>query len=228
MELTTPPLRAIRWRPSWRIIASRFPPVGLFDAIADPADFDALYELEAMTNPRLRQQLGRIDLIAPDQRIAGPGTTPIMAAFCHPNPDGSRFSLGNFGVYYAARDLPTALAETVHHRSRMLAATAEAPCTLEMRCYLADIGCKLHDIRAGWPTLHDPLSYVASQRIAVELRTAGSNGIVYDSVRRPGGHCVAMFRPDRIAPTRQGEHLYYHWDGSRIAHVVVAGDVIAL
>jgi len=95
-----------------------------------------------------------------------------------------------------------------------------------MRCYLADVHEMFHDIRGGWPELHDPDSYAASQRSAVELRDAGSDGILYDSVRHPGGRCIAVFYPDRIGPARQSAHLYYHWDGIGITHVVVAGEVI--
>lgn len=223
---SVPPIGRVDWRPSYRIVSSRFPPVGLFDAIADARDLEDLYELEGMTNPRLRDGLGKIQMVPPQRRVAGPGTTPIMAAFTHLNPEGSRFSPGAFGVYYAAQERRTAIGETVHHREQWLARTAEPPCALEMRCYLADIGGDFHDIRGGWRELHDPASYAASQRTAVELRDAGSDGIVYDSVRSPGGHCIGVFYPDRIAATRQGEHLYYHWDGRRITHVVVAGEVI--
>lgn len=222
----SPALSCVDWRPSYRIISSRFPPVGLFDAIADPRDLEALYELEGMTNPRLREGLGQIRLVPPERRVAGPGTTPIMAAFTHLNPEGSRFSPGSFGVYYAARERGTAIGETVYHREQLLARTSEPACTLEMRCYLANIAGDFHDLRGGWSELHDPQSYAASQRAGVELRAAGSDGIVYDSVRCAGGQCVAVFYPDLIAATRQGEHLYYHWDGVRISHVVVAGEVI--
>src|SRR5690606_22607554 len=97
----------IHWQPSWRIVPSRFPPVGLFDRIASPDDLDALFELEGMTNPRLRQELGELSLVPAERRISGPGTTPIMAAFTHPSPDGSRFSDGSWGVYYAARERET-------------------------------------------------------------------------------------------------------------------------
>ena len=38
---STPPLTAMVWRPSYRIVPSIFPPRGLFDAVADPADLDA-------------------------------------------------------------------------------------------------------------------------------------------------------------------------------------------
>lgn len=223
-----PPRSRIVWRPSYRIVASRFPPVGIFDAIADPADLDAVHELEGMTNPRLRQELGEIELVPAARRIAGPGTTPIMAAFTHPNPEGSRFSDGSRGVYYAARDRDTAIAETVHHRQVFLARTREPAATLEMRCYLARIAGSFHDVRGGWPRIHAADSYAASQALARRLWRAGSDGVVYDSVRRPGGQCVAVFHPDRVAPVTQGPHLLYYWDGSRITHVVVASETIAL
>ncbi len=216
----------VDWRPSYRIVSSRFPPVGLFDTIASPADLDAIYYLEGMTNPRIREELGEINLVPRDRRVCGPGTTPIMAAFTHLTRDGSRFSDGTFGVYYAASDRATAVAETMHHRGKFLSSTAEPACVLEMRCYVGDLAGELHDVRSGSPELHDPNSYAASQAAAVALRNAGSNGLVYDSVRLPGGQCVAAFYPDLIQPVRQESHLYYHWDSVKFTHAVVAGDVI--
>jgi hypothetical protein len=225
-ESELPDTSRVAWRPSYRIVSSRFPPVGLFDAIADPADLEAIYELEGMTNPRLRQELGQIDLVPAGRRIAGQGTTPIMAAFTHPNPEGSRFSDGTWGVYYAAKERDTAVAETVYHRQLFLARTAEPATTLEMRCYLADIAGKLHDVRGGWPAIHDPDSYAASQAMARRLHLSGSNGVVYDSVRRPDGQCVAAFYPDLVGPAIQGPHVFYFWNGSRISHAVVADEAM--
>lgn len=222
------PVRLVRWRPSYRIVSSRYPPVGLFDRVADPDDLEAVFVLEGLTNPRLRQSAGELSLVPPNRRISGPDTTPIMAAFTHLNPDGSRFSPGSFGVYYAARERDTAVAETVFHQQRFLAATREAPIKLEMRCLIADVRGALHDIRGGWPQLHDPHSYSASQQVAVALRAAGSNGLVYDSVRAPGGQCVGLFHPDLVAPVRQAGHLHYHWDGCRIRHVTEVGAKVPL
>ena len=218
----------VSWKPSWRIVPSRFPPVGLFDRIAAPADLDAVFEIEGMTNPRLRQELGELSLVPPQRRISGPGTTPIMAAFTHPNPDGSRFSDGSWGVYYAARERETAIAETVFHRGNFLRHTREPPTVLQMRCYLADVGGRFHDIRRGWPELHDPDSYAASQAAARRWRAAGSDGIVYASVRRRGGQAIAVFHPDLVAPAVQGPHLHYHWDGERISHYSVVNEIVPL
>ena len=78
----------ILWKPCWRIIPSRFPPIQLFERVADPADLEAIIALEAMTNPRLRDEIGDIQLVPPEERIAGPGTSIIMAAFTHLNPAG--------------------------------------------------------------------------------------------------------------------------------------------
>lgn len=221
-----PPEKRIRWTRAYRIVPSRFPPVGVYDRVADPADLEALYEIEALTNPRLREELGSLRMLPKERRISGAGTTPIMAAFTHLNPDGSRFSDGSWGVFYAAHRVATAVEETVYHRERFLRATAEAPIDVEMRCYRTAVNGRLHDLRGGWGAEHDPNDYAASQALARSLRSSGSNGIVYDSVRDPGGECVALFYPDLAAPCVQAQHLIYRWDGERIAAVLEVNAVL--
>jgi hypothetical protein len=225
MPTDTPPIRRIRWSQAYRIVPSRFPPAGLFDRIADPSDLDAVFAIEALTNPRLRDEANTLRLVPQDRRISGPGSTPVMAAFTHLNPEGSRFSDGSWGVFYAARNVITAVEETVYHRELFLAATTEPACDIEMRCYRTSVDCKLHDIRGGWPSAHDADSYVASVKLARELREAGSSGVVYDSVRHAGGECLAAFYPDVVAPCVQAQHLIYRWDGERIAKVLEVSEM---
>lgn len=225
MPADLPPVKRIRWSHAYRIVPSRFPPVGVYDRIADPADLDAVFALEAMTNPRLREEAGALAQVPRERRISGPGSTPVMAAFTHLNPEGSRFSDGSWGVFYAAHGVATAVEETVYHRQRFLAATAEPPCAIQMRCYRTRIDCKLHDIRGGWKAEHDPDVYASSVRLARMLRESGSNGLVYDSARHPGGECVAAFYPDVVAPCVQERHLVYRWDGARIAQVLEVSEM---
>lgn len=215
-----PPLHRLRWQRAYRIVPSRFPPVGVFDAIADPEDLEALYRIESLTNPRLRETWGELSNVAKAHRVSGPGTTPLMAAFTHVNPEGSRFSDGSYGVLYLAHEFDTAVEETVFHREQFLAATAEAPVDITMRCYVSGVHGMLHDIRAGWNAEQDPASYTAARKLGAGLRADGSNGIAYRSARRAGGECAALFHPDLARPCVQGKHLIYRWDGARIAAVL--------
>jgi hypothetical protein len=197
----------------------------VYDRIADPADLDAMFAIESLTNPRLRVEAGALALVPKEHRISGPGATPVMAAFTHLNPEGSRFSDGSWGVFYAAHSVATAVEETVYHRERFLAATAEPACDIQMRCYRTRIDSRLHDIRGGWKREHDPDDYAASVKLARLLRDAGSSGIVYDSVRHRGGECLAAFHPDVVAPCVQAQHLIYRWDGTRIAKVLEVSEL---
>ena len=225
MSTDFPPLRRIRWNQAYRIVPSRFPTIGVYDRVACPADLDAVFALEAMTNPRLREEAGALLLVPKERRLSGPGSTPVMAAFTHLHPEGSRFSDGSWGVFYAAHSVATAVEETVYHRELFLAATSEPACEIQMRCYRTQLDSRLHDIRGGWPAAHDPASYVASVALARELRVAGSNGIAFDSARHAGGECFAAFYPDVVAPCVQAQHLIYRWDGVCIAQVLEVSEL---
>jgi hypothetical protein len=222
----TPERIRIRWKPSWRLVPSRFPPVGLFDRVAGADDLDVVQAIEGLTNDRLREELGALHLVPEEDRIYGPGTTPVMAAFTHLNPAGSRFTDGSYGVYYAAKTINTAVAETLFHRARFLAATKQPPIEIDMRSYASDIDARLHDIRGQQKKLAalyrpEPEKYGPAQTFAKALRATGSNGIVYSSVRDPGGECIAVFRPRVLKPVAQGAHYCYVWDGERMVTVYV-------
>lgn len=186
-----------------------------------------MFAIEGLTNPRLRQELGQLSLVAPEDRVAGTGATLLMAPFCHPNPLGSRFSDGRFGLYYAAESLETAAAEVGHHRARFLARTDEPPIDLDLRWIVATPVAKLIDLRGRQRALHavyDPDDYVAGQALGRRLRDAGAHGIVYDSVRRDGGECLAVFKPKALARPRVHGHVGMHWNGERITHWYVKGE----
>ena len=212
----------IEWKPSWRIIPSRFPPIQLFERVTDPEDIEAVIAVESLTNPRLRDETGDIQLVPPGDRSSGPGSSAIMAVFIHLNPEGSRFSDGTFGVFYAANDLDTAIAETRYHRERFMRATSQGRMELDMRVYIVDLVAALHDLRrrqAEFPLVYHNDNYSAGQYLAATLRQEGSNGIAYSSVRRRGGECVAVFRPRLLSNCRQERHLCYVWDGKQIADI---------
>jgi hypothetical protein len=218
MELTPPPEALVRWHAAPRLIPSRYPTKGLFDRVATPDDLTALFELEGWTNDRISSELGLITAIPKAEWVTGrPMASVIMAAYCHPPPGGSRFATDDRGAWYAARTIDTALAESVFRRTEELREIGAFETRVEMRVYLADFRARFHDLRAhrrAWADCYDPDDYSAGQALGRRLLDAGSNGIVYRSVRHHGGECIACFRPALVRNVRPGGHYEFRWEGS--------------
>lgn len=218
----------VEWQGAVRIIRSAFPPIDLFEDIADPADWPLLISAEQKSNPRIMATIGNLDLVPVDRRVGGNGASYLMSAFTHVSADRpSRFTDGSYGVLYAAKTFETALFETIHHHARFMGRTAQLPgWTSQFREIILNVSADLHDLRQAEPAI-DPVldrdSYDASQHLAVGLKARGSNGLVYPSVRHSGGDCVGLFYPDCASGPVQGRHLDYHWDGTRVDLVRDAG-----
>ncbi len=228
MTAETIPLSRVEWKDAVRIIRSAFPPIDLFEDIADPADWPLLISAEQKTNPRVMASIGNLDLVPVGRRVGGNGASYLMAPFTHVSIDRpSRFTDGTFGVLYAGKAFETALFETIHHHERFMARTAEQPgWTSQFREIILSIEADLHDLRGPELTNHAALapdSYGASQALAKNLRDSGSDGLVYPSSRHSGGECVGLFYPDCASAPVQGRHLDYHWDGERVDLVRDAG-----
>jgi hypothetical protein len=221
IDISSIPVSEVHWRGSVRIIRSIFPPIDLFEDIADPADWPLIISAEQKTNPRLMETIGNLDLVPEKRRVAGPGASYLMAPFTHVSPDRpSRFSDGTFGVLYAGNSFEVALFETIHHHGQFMACSNEpAGWTSQFREIVLDINAQLHDLRSSktdQPGLLLPDDYEASRALGFQLRTTDSDGIVYPSVRCPGGECVGLFYPDCAANPIQGRHLDYHWNGKTV------------
>jgi hypothetical protein len=219
-ELPLPASCVPGWQHQYRIVSSEYPPINFFESLVDPDLMDALFHVESLTNDRLREQVGDIALVAEQDRVTGQGSTPVMSAFTHIGV-ASRFTDGSYGVYYASESLRTAIAETCFHRERFLAYTDEEPGELDVRAYIGEILKPLHDIRRGYDELHNPdiEQYPTAQEFGRRLRDLASWGLVYRSVRAPGGECIAALRPPAVSIPRQGPHLSYVWDGAGITRV---------
>jgi hypothetical protein len=187
--------------------------------VAAPEDLPLIFELESWTNDRISAELGLLHRIPTGEWVTGrPMASVVMAAFCHPRPDGGRFNTPERGAWYASESLETAQAEVVYHRTAELVEVGVLETRVEMRLYLADFDAPFHDVRARTPEhapLHDPVSYAASQAFARELLAAGSNGVIYRSVRRRGGECLACFRPALVGNVRPDAFFEYRWEGTR-------------
>jgi len=194
--------------PTYRLIPSRFPPIGLFDTVSTTADAAAVMELAEWTNDRLVEE--RIRRLPEDEWVYGrPNSSVIMATFLHVQPSGARFNGPDLGAWYAAAALKTAAFEVGHHLRREAAATGRAAMERDFRAYTAGLEGSYLDIcgqQAQCPEVYASGSYTASQALGEGTRAAGGAGILYDSVRHQGGVNVVAYRPRNIADVTQTDH----------------------
>lgn len=223
--MTKPRTRLVDWPHARRIIRSLFPPIDLFEDLADPADWPLLLAAEAKTNPRLAASVGALDLVPPERRVSGPGASLLMAPFTHVSPDRpSRWSDGSFGLLYLADSFEIALAETIHHFTRFMRATSQPPgWTSQFRELVVAVKVRAELVGKGRTDLLDPDDYAAAQAYGAERRAAGVDALLWPSVRAQCGECLALFWPDLCGVPVQARHLDYHWGGKRVDFVRDAG-----
>ena len=202
-----------------RIIAADLEPPELFDQVADGVDLDELVRIAALTSPEVLHRAGTVSLVPLADRAYGPGAGWAMTAFTHPARP-SRFTDGSYGVWYAAWELATSIAETAYHQARRLRESSEPAQPVLLEVLQADLAGMFRDVRAVpeplYGAVHDPGDYAVAQAVGRHTREAGSDGVVYDSVRHAGGTCAAVFRPRVVRNARRVARITYQWDGARI------------
>ena len=203
----TPSRASLHWAPAFRIIATRFPAVDLWEGV-DPALWERLDHLESMTNPRLTA-------------ASSEGSSYIQWPFANQRP--GRFSTNTLGAFYAARDEQGAVAETVYHKTLQCEEDRLDPLDFDMRVLRVEVEGRFHDLRGKradpFPGVMNPdtTRRAVSQAFALELHQQGSQGIVYSSVRDASGcPCVAAFDPATLKHCAHLRYLTYRWNGVKV------------
>lgn len=215
-----PRLTLLRKNDTCRLIPSRF--ADMEDSVLAPlADNDEilrdLFDLDNATNDRLRGESGLLPGIGMDELVFGlPNFRIVNAAFTYARPEGSRFNDGERGAWYCGFDAETSLAEVIFHKTVEYAEIDRFDDSVSYQCLLADFSASFHDIRtsADFDDCLDPASYIASQALANALLDGGSMGVIYPSVRHPGGTCLACFRPALVGNVRKAQTYRLTWAGS--------------
>jgi hypothetical protein len=213
--MATIPVSNIRCFDTHRLLPAKYSPNydSVLTRISDDEDLQLIFQLDNATNARLRAE----ESLSPDISVRDlvfevPHYRVINAAFTHANPLGARFSTPHRGAWYAAFELATAKAEVLFHKSVEFAEIDwKEREELQYDDYLADFTAPFHDLRRIEDDALSPTSYVRSQQLAVELMELGSLGIVYPSVRREGGTCLACFRPAVVANVRKSTPYRLIW-----------------
>lgn len=198
-----------------RLIPAKYGAESVLESLPLPADVLAdLSELDAATNERKIAESGGNISIGPGELLLGvPEAHIVNAAFTHPGPFGGRFHSGQRGAWYAGFEIETSIAEVAFHKRRFLAdGRIEGPHSFDYLDFLADFSGVFHTLDAAERTNclqagPVPQCYSSSQALATKLLFEGSNGIVYPSVRRPSGSCIACFRPALVYRPRRGNKL---------------------
>jgi RES domain-containing protein len=212
------PLTSARFPGTHRLIPSKYSEEGsVLAAVSDSESMLAdLAELDGVTNERLLGEEGRMPGIGVRELVFGIRYASIVnAAFTHSSPSGGRFNGPGRGAWYAALERRTSVAEVAYHKARQLRNVdwvEEEISTYDD--YLADFSTDFHDLRSAGNRHRKylkpepvPECYAESQQLAKELLADKSNGVVYPSVRRPEGTCVACFRPALVYDVRRDVRL---------------------
>jgi len=209
------PLTNLRRFDTHRLLPAKYSPNNdsVLTRIAYDEDLPFVFQLDDATNGRLLAEEDRTPGINSRELVFHvPNYRVINAAFTHANPLGARFSTPDRGAWYAAFELATAKAEVLFHKSIEFAEINwREREEIGYDDYLADFTATFNDLRGIEDEALSPTSYKRSQQLAVELMALGSLGIIYPSVRREGGTCLACFRPSIVANVRKSARYKLIW-----------------
>ena len=230
----TPPLRRVDRDGMHRLIPSRYSDAGtvLDDIADDDVMLEKLIRLDGATNDRIQgEQSGLVGISTYELVYGIPNGHIVRAAFLHPSPTGARFNDSTRGAWYAADKLETSLAEVGYHKARHLAdiVVPDSPAGVpesESSTYddwLADFHATFHSLELATKYAEYlapgpiPACYAESQKLARRLLKEQSNGILYPSVRKKGGRCLACFRPALVYQPRRDKRyqISFRWERQR-------------
>ena len=196
-----------------RLIPTKYSGESVLEVLSLPPGVLAdLSELDAATNERTIAEHGGNRAIGPGELLYGvPEAHIVNAAFTHHGAHGARFHSPQRGAWYAGVELETSVVKVAFHKRCFLEdARMTGQYAFDYRDFLADFSGQFHyldadESQACLQPAPIPQCYWASQALANALLHAGSNGIVYHSVRHSSGTCIACFRPAIVFHPRRGQ-----------------------
>ncbi|HEY7298626.1 MAG TPA: RES family NAD+ phosphorylase [Xanthobacteraceae bacterium] len=189
-------------------------------SLVESDELHALAEIESATSGRLRAQAHGADRLDRRELVHGiPHANIVNAAFSYWLPKSrNRFNGPGRGAWYAALALETCVAEVSFHIERELANIADFTAVVDYAEMFASFIGNFVDLRevSPRPKFLDPdpaESYGAGNRFAESVSDAGHYGIVYASLRHPGGTCFVALLPHAVQSVTQGRVIRLAWTG---------------
>jgi hypothetical protein len=183
------------------------------------AELAALAEIEAATSSRLvAEGRGFAGLTSQELIFGVPHARFINAAFAYARPrELNRFNGPARGAWYAALATATCVREVVFHMNQFLGDAGDFHASVHYAEMFASLAGEYVDMRGQHHACLDPdpaIGYPAGNRVAEAARAAGLNGIVYPSLRDPGGTCFAVLWPHAVQSVAQGDVIALTWRGT--------------
>jgi hypothetical protein len=187
--------------------------------LVDESELESLSEIEGATSARRIAQARGAGEVRSHELVYGvPHAHFINASFAYAKPrEPNRFNGADRGAWYAGFDVKTSLAEVKFHLTEALAAAGDFNATVEYAEMFASFAGEFVDLRAH-PT-HEALhpekaaGYPVGNALADAVRVRGLNGIIYPSVRDPGGTCLVALFPHAVQSVAQGDVYRMVWSG---------------
>ncbi|WP_308364964.1 MULTISPECIES: RES family NAD+ phosphorylase [unclassified Microbulbifer] len=189
----------------------------LFDDLSDdPADWQAAIELEAACKPlQYESRQPVIDRPFEDAEFIS------AVRFPFDNWSQSRFSRGQFGVWYGSPELETTIFETAYHWRNGLLADAglenREGVSIERRVHLVHCRSALINLlpkAAEWPELRAD-DYAPCQSLGERVHREGHPGLWAPSARCDGTN-AAVFTPRVLSNPRPHCYLTYRIEGGAV------------
>lgn len=207
--------RTVRLVPSARLRGAVMAPLA-----DNQEELELLAEIEGATSGRLVAEERGTATIPASELVHGVTHAKfINASFAYAKPRQiMRFNPSDRGAWYAALAVETCIAEVGFHLTQALAEANDFNAVVEYGEMLASMAGVFVDLRQmPGHTCLDPdpaIGYPAGNVIAAQARSADLNGIIYPSVRHPGGTCFAVLRPNVVQSVVQGAMYRLTWAGS--------------
>ena len=193
------------------------PPV--LERLVSADEAAALAEIEGATSPRLVAERRGAEGVSRDEFVHGvPYANFVNAAFAYWKPrEPNRFNATR-GAWYAALEVETCIREVAYHMAGFLARSGVMEGVVEYAEMFASMAGEFVDLRGarGHPCLDpDPAKgYPIGNALADAALAQGLNGLIYPSVRRPGGICIVALRPYAVQSVAPGAVYRFEWTGS--------------
>lgn len=210
-------------RKYYTLIPSRFPPIDLFERLMG-IQRDAVAEIEALTNPRLRERDRVLNGVQATDAASPHLQNWNHAPFTYPNPEGSHFFDETRPALELADTLQTALAVSVRKRELFLSRTGEDPVDLDMRVLSRVVKGKFLDA-TGW----DPhLSKEERWALGRGILERDVDGVIFRCPHRPSAQCISILNGQALERAVQEEHFRFVWDGQRIKTLYAFRDGVVI